>query len=98
MRARLMYDCMSELHQDKSQDLSLDELSELIASVDLDGSVTHDDVVKMYRGLMEESADADDDDGEAQMDLASFLHICHTHAIGRRVGSLAQQSTGGRHE
>jgi len=86
-------------HQDKSQDLSLDELSELIASVDPDGSVASDDIVKMYLGLMEESAaDADDDDGEAQMDLAAFLHICHTHAIGRKIGSLAQQRTEEQYE
>ena len=47
----------------------------------------------MYRELIEESSDADDDSGGAQMDLASFLFMCHTHSIGRRVGSLAQQST-----
>eukprot|EP01046_Picozoa_sp_COSAG06_P100419 COSAG06_NODE_46533_length_346_cov_0.736842_1_plen_90_part_10 len=61
--------------QDQSQDLSLDEFSELIASVAPDGSVTHGEVLKMYRGLLEDAEDDMDMDGDgaAQMDLASFL-------------------------
>lgn len=83
--------------QDQSQDLSLDEFSELIASVDPDGSVTHGEVLKMYRGLLEDAEDDMDMDGDgaAQMDLASFLYMCHTHSIGRRIESLAQQQNAG---
>lgn len=66
----------------------MDELSQLIASVDPDGSVPHAEVLKMYKALLEDQ----DDDSGAQMDLASFLYMCHTHSIGRHVGSLAQRS------
>ena len=66
---------LSVLLQDFSSDLDLEEFKQLIGSVDVDGTISSKEIVRMFKGLSEDAADEEGDEG-VQMDLTSFLFMC----------------------
>ena len=66
---------MSVLPQDFSSDLDLEEFKQLIGSVDVDGTISSKEIVRMFKGLSEDAADEEGGEG-VQMDLTSFLFMC----------------------
>ena len=73
------------LLQDFSSDLDLEEFKQLIGSVDVDGTISSKEIVRMFKGLSEDAADEEGDEG-VQMDLTSFLFMCTRPPVLRRSG------------